>query len=63
MFDVKTFIHMVRIVLVRDWNEDPGLIGLIIISAYTQVAFRDQLESLHGLTLYDWCMCLVFEVE
>ena len=42
MFDVKTFIHMVRIISVKDWNEDPGLIGLTIISSYSQVAFGDQ---------------------
>ena len=42
VFDIKTFIHMVRIVSVGDWNEDPGLIGLTIISAYTQVVFGDQ---------------------
>ena len=40
--DVKEFIHMARILLVGDWNEDPGLIGLIIISASSQVAFGDQ---------------------
>ena len=45
MFDIKTFIHMVKIVSVGDWNEDPELLGLTIISSYTQVAFEDQLES------------------
>ena len=42
MFDIKKFIHMVRIVSVEDLNQDPGLIGLIIISSYSQVAFGDQ---------------------
>ena len=42
MFDVKTFIHMVRIVSVIDWNEYPRFIGLIIISTHNQVAFGDQ---------------------
>ena len=42
MFDDKTFIHMVKIVSVGDWNEDPDLLGLTIISTYTQVAFGDQ---------------------
>ena len=41
MFDIKTFIHMVTIVSVGDWNEEPGLIGITIISTYTQVAFGD----------------------
>ena len=41
MFDVKTSIHMVRIVSVGDWNEDHRLIGFTIISSYTQVAVRD----------------------
>ena len=42
MFDVNTSIHMVRIISVGDWNEDPDLLGLTIISTYTQVAFGDQ---------------------
>ena len=42
MFDIKTFIHMVRIVYVGDWNEDPRLLGLTVIFSYTQVAFGDQ---------------------
>ena len=41
MFDIKKFIHMVRIISVGDWNEYPGLIGLTIISTYTQVASGD----------------------
>ena len=42
MFDIKTFIHMDRIISIRDWNEDPGLLGLTIISAYTQFVSGDQ---------------------
>ena len=42
MFDIKTFIHMVRIVLDGDWDEYPRLIGLTIIFSYTHVAFGDQ---------------------
>ena len=42
MFDIKTFIHMVRIVTVGDYNEYPGLIGFTIMSSYTQVAFGYQ---------------------
>ena len=52
MFNVKKFIHMVRIVSVEYWNEYPELLGLTIISSYTQVAFGDQWKSLHGSTLY-----------
>ena len=44
MFDVKTSIHMVRIVSVGDWNEGPEWLGFIII-AYDQVVFGDYLES------------------
>ena len=43
MFDVKTSSHMVRIILVGDWNEDPEWLGFII--AYAQVAFGDHSES------------------
>ena len=45
MFDVKTSIHMVRIVSVGDWNEDPEWLGFVILVSYPQVAFGDQLES------------------
>ena len=45
MSGVKTSIHMVRIISVGDWNEDPEWLGFIIIVSYTQVAFEDQLES------------------
>ena len=45
MFDVKTSIHMVRIVSFRDWNEDPEWLGYTIIIAYAQVLFGDHLES------------------
>ena len=45
MFDVKTSIHMVRIISVGDWNEDPEWLGLAIMVSYTQVVFEDQLES------------------
>ena len=45
MFDVKTSIHMVRIISLRDWNEDPEQLGLINIIAYPQVAMEDYLES------------------
>ena len=41
MFDVKTSIHMVIIVSVWDWNEDPEWLGFIIMVSYTQVAFGD----------------------
>ena len=34
MFDVNTSICMARIVSVGDWNEDPELLGFIIIFAY-----------------------------
>ena len=39
MFDVKTSIHMVRIISVGDWNEDPKWLGFLIIVSYTQAAF------------------------
>ena len=45
MFDVKTSIHMVRIISVGDWNEYLEWLGFVIIVSYTQVAFEDQLES------------------
>ena len=45
MFDVKTSIHMVRIISIRDWNEDPKWLGFIIMFTYAQVAFGDYLES------------------
>ena len=45
MFDVKTFIHMARIILVGDWNEDPEQLGFINIISYPQVAMEDYLES------------------
>ena len=45
MFNINTFIHMVRIVSVWDRNEDPKWLGFIIIVSYTQFAFEDQLES------------------
>ena len=44
MFDVKTSTHMVRIVSIRDWDEDPGWLGFVILVSYRQVAFGDQLE-------------------
>ena len=43
ILDVNTSIHMVRIVLVGDWNEDPEWLGFTIIVSYTQVTFEDQL--------------------
>ena len=45
MFEVKTSIHMVRIVSVRDWNEYPEWLGFTIIISYAQVAFGYHLES------------------
>ena len=45
MFDVKTFIHMVRIVSFGDHNEEPEWLGFFIIISYAQVAFGDHLES------------------
>ena len=45
MFDVKTSIHMVRIVSVGDWNEELEWLGFPIIIAYAQVVFGDHLES------------------
>ena len=45
MFDVKTSIHMVRIVSFGDQNEDPEWLGFSIIISYYQVAFGDHLES------------------
>ena len=45
MFDVKTYIHMVRIVSFGDWNEDLEWLGFPIIIAYAEVAFGDHLES------------------
>ena len=52
LFDVNKFIHMVRIVSVGYWNEYLGLVGLIIISSHTHVAFGDQWKSWHRSTLY-----------
>ena len=45
MFNIKTFIHMVRIVLVGDWNEEPEWLGFITMVSYAQVAFGDHSES------------------
>ena len=45
ILDVNTSIHMVRIVLVGDWNEDPEWLGFIIMISYAQVTFGDHLES------------------
>ena len=45
MFDVKTFIHMVRIVSVGYWNEDSDQLGFINIISYPQVMMEDYLES------------------
>ena len=45
MFNIKTSIHMVRIVSVGDWNEGPKWLGFSIIIAYALVAFGDHLES------------------
>ena len=45
MFDIKTFIHMVRIVSVGDWNEDPEYLGFICIISYPQVVLEDYLKS------------------
>ena len=45
MFDVKTSIHMVRIVSVGDWNEDHEWLGFTIMISYAQVVFGDHLES------------------
>ena len=42
MFDIKTSIHMVRIISVGDWNEDPDWLGFITIVSYAQVSFGDQ---------------------
>ena len=45
MFDVKKSIHMVRIVSVGNWNEDPGWLGFISIISYPQVAMKYYLKS------------------
>ena len=45
MFDVMTSIHMARIILVWDWNEDPKRLGFICMVAYPQVATEDYLRS------------------
>ena len=45
MFDINTYICMVRIVSVGDWNEDPEWLGFTIIIAYAQVAFGDHSQS------------------
>ena len=45
MFDVNTSIHMVRIISIRDWNEDPKWLGSITMVAYAVVAFGDHSES------------------
>ena len=45
MFNIKTSIHMVRIISVKDWNEDPEWLGFTIMIAYAQVAFGDHLNS------------------
>ena len=45
MFNVKTSIHMVRIISVGDWNEDPKWLDFTIMIAFAQVAFGDHLES------------------
>ena len=45
MFDTKKFIHMVRIVSVWDWKEDPEWLGFVTIVAYAQVVFGDHSES------------------
>ena len=45
MFYVKSSIHIVRIILVGYWNEDPEWLGFVIINSYTQVVFEDQSES------------------
>ena len=44
-FNVKTSIHMARIVSVGDWNEYPEWLGFISIIAYPQVAMEDYLKS------------------
>ena len=45
MFDIKTSIHMVRLVSVGYWNEDPERLGFISIIAYPHVVMEDYLES------------------
>ena len=45
MFDVKTSIHMDRIVSVGDWNENPERLGFIYIISYPQVVREDYLKS------------------
>ena len=40
MFNVKTSIHMVRIVSVWDWNEDPKRLGFVTLVVYPQVVFE-----------------------
>ena len=45
MFDVKTYIHMARIVLVGDCNENLEQLGLIYIIAYPQVVMEYYLDS------------------
>ena len=62
MFDANTSIHMVRIISIGDWDEDPKWLGFVILVSYPQVVFGDQLESWHGSTLYAWWSCSVFEI-
>ena len=44
MFDIKTSIHMVRIISVGDWNEDLEKLGFISIISYPQVAMEYYFE-------------------
>ena len=45
MFDVKTSIHMVRIISFGDWDEDPKKLGLISIVSYPWVSMEYYLKS------------------
>ena len=44
IFDIKTSIHMVRIILFEDWNEDPERLSFIYIISYPLVAIKDYLK-------------------
>ena len=45
MFDVKTSIHMDRIVSFGDWNEYPEQLGFSCIIVYPQVVMEYYLNS------------------
>ena len=57
MFDVKTSIHMVRIVLVGDWNEDHEWLGLVIMVAYTTLHLKTSQSHDTDPCCMFWWLC------